>query len=369
MPHPVPRQRVSSDPCLPLRLPSTSILVREGELSGPREVLRQLRRTPSPPVEEDTEGADEEGEEELPADLPQRPRTLSSSTSRSSSSITSMFKRSPKVAKPWREPAPFELFRAIEDKDLMYIMEVRDRAFHLLLRKTGEATPLVHAMRIGASHRDVAMVLIGAMSRWVNHLEDHDMEQPRTRVILKALRTNLKLAIDYGLQRSQSDLIPSFLQTLIMSEGDRWVTSATASIALALRAGTEGKPVAAAESLVRKFATKELGKADGIAALDDYISNATIDLLLFGVWSIALESIPNAESMPVSDTYYFARDDRVWRAFKERLDTHQNEIGTKLSKRLRWQIRVLCKVLENRSETLHRKMDLLSGELDDGPGV
>lgn len=52
-------------------------------------------------------------------------------------------------------------------------------------------------------------------------------------------------------------------------------------------------------------------------------------------------------------TYYFARDDRVWRAFKERLDTHQNEIGTKLSKRLRWQIRVLCKVLENRSETLH----------------
>lgn len=295
-------------------------MVREGELSGPREVLRQLRRTPSPPVEEDTEGADEEGEEELPADLPQRPRTLSSSTSRSSSSITSMFKRSPKVAKPWREPAPFELFRAIEDKDLMYIMEVRDRAFHvskclsltltkyqssleLLLRKTGEATPLVHAMRIGASHRDVAMVLIGAMSRWVNHLEDHDMEQPRTRVILKALSTlcrlwyfsesdlcsgtNLKLAIDYGLQRSQSDLIPSFLQTLIMSEGDRWVTSASmltseptvlfpslmsrlaASIALALRAGTEGKPVAAAESLVRKFATKELGKADGIAALDD----------------------------------------------------------------------------------------------------
>jgi hypothetical protein len=60
----------------------------------------------------------------------------------------------------------------------MYLMEIRDRAFpvgsdiaknyitimtspQLLLRKTGDATPLLHAMRIGQSHRDVAMVLLG----------------------------------------------------------------------------------------------------------------------------------------------------------------------------------------------------------------
>jgi hypothetical protein len=31
----------------------------------------------------------------------------------------------------WRPPPPFEIFRAIEKKDLMFLMEVRDRAFHV----------------------------------------------------------------------------------------------------------------------------------------------------------------------------------------------------------------------------------------------
>lgn len=57
----------------------------------------------------------------------------------------------------------------------------------LLLRKTGDATPLLHAMRIGHSHRDVAIILLGAFSRWINHLEDNEVQLPKTRVILKAL--------------------------------------------------------------------------------------------------------------------------------------------------------------------------------------
>lgn len=81
--------------------------------------------------------------------------------------------------------------------------------------------------------------------------------------------TNLKLAIDYGLQQSQSDLVASFLQTLIMSEGDKWVVAQASNIGLALRAGTAGKPVETAGSAVRSFATKELGKASVIAALED----------------------------------------------------------------------------------------------------
>ena len=59
------------------------------------------------------------------------------------------------------------------------------------------------------------------------------------------------------------------MQCLIMSEGDKWVWAQTSTVALALRAGTEGKPVQAAEQAVRKFATKELGKATTIAALED----------------------------------------------------------------------------------------------------
>ena len=124
-------------------------------------------------------------------------------------------------------------------------------------------------MRIGESHRDVTIVLLGAMSRWVNKLEDSDMQDKRTKPLLKALRTNLKLAIDYGLQRSHTDLIASFLQTLVMSEGERWVADQINNVALALRAGTEGKPVQTAEMAVRRFATRELGKAEAIAALED----------------------------------------------------------------------------------------------------
>lgn len=81
--------------------------------------------------------------------------------------------------------------------------------------------------------------------------------------------TNLKLAIDYGLQQSQGDLIASFMQCLIMSEGDKWVWSQVSMIALALRAGNESRPVRSAEQTVRKFATRELGKASSIAALED----------------------------------------------------------------------------------------------------
>ncbi len=80
---------------------------------------------------------------------------------------------------------------------------------------------------------------------------------------------NLKIAIDYGLQKSQKDLMASFMQTLIMSEGDSWIALQTADVAAALRMGTEGKPVHNAESAVRSFATKNLGKADLIASLED----------------------------------------------------------------------------------------------------
>lgn len=42
-------------------------------------------------------------------------------------------------------------------------------------------------MRIGATHRDVAIILLGAFSRYINHLEDEDMIKPLTKSILKAL--------------------------------------------------------------------------------------------------------------------------------------------------------------------------------------
>ena len=59
------------------------------------------------------------------------------------------------------------------------------------------------------------------------------------------------------------------MQTLIMSEGEKWVQDQTVAIAIALRSGTKGQPVTAAETCVRKFATRELGRANYISALED----------------------------------------------------------------------------------------------------
>jgi len=62
------------------------------------------------------------------------------------------------------------------------------RLNQVLLKKSGDATPLVHSMRIGKSHSDVTIVLLGALSRWVNHLPDEEVNLPKTKVLLRALR-------------------------------------------------------------------------------------------------------------------------------------------------------------------------------------
>ncbi|KAG6918932.1 hypothetical protein DXG01_010587 [Tephrocybe rancida] len=349
------RTRVISNHCLPERLPSSGFILREAEDLAPRAILRQLRRSPSPP----------NSELHPRADVPTRDHGASHSPETSASSSPKSPKSQINQITAWTEPQPFEVFRAIERKDLMFLMEVRDHGFPLLLRKTGNATPLLHAMRIGQSHRDVAIVLLGAFSRYINHLSDEDILKPRTKMILKALRTNLKLAIDYGLAKSQSDLTASFLQTLVMSEGDKWVWAQVSTISHALNAGTAGQPVKAAESAVRRFATKELGKADLIAALEDYVGNATSDLLMLAAWSNVLATI-QGEMIPF---YYFARDTRVYKAFVDRLDLHKVDIQNSLSRRLKWQLRVLRTVLEGRTTTYRRKIELLGGELDQGEGV
>jgi hypothetical protein len=150
-----------------------------------------------------------------------------------------------------------------------------------------------------------------------------------------------------------------------MSEGDKWIWSQTSNVSLALRAGTQGKPVATAASAVWKFATKELGKAALIASLEDYVANATADLLILGTWSQVLEFV-QTKQIP---SYYFARDDRVYKAFVERVEEHKHEIQQSASKRLKWQIRLLRVILEGRNTTYHRKVETLQTELDEGEGV
>ena len=54
-----------------------------------------------------------------------------------------------------------------------------------------------------------------------------------------------------------------------MSEGDKWVRAQVHSVAMALKMKLAGKPVEHAQAAVRSFATKQLGKAEMIASLED----------------------------------------------------------------------------------------------------
>ncbi|KDQ07456.1 hypothetical protein BOTBODRAFT_192382 [Botryobasidium botryosum FD-172 SS1] len=384
---PIPeRARLASEPFLPARLPTTAFLEREATQNAPRAIIRQLRRSPTPPLRVSDElDLALEGDDALSPSSPRAAAHNDLPPSPSAPVFPGTPRRMPAPPpKPrgWKEPQPFEVLRAIENKDIMMLMDVRDHAFHLLLRRTGDVTPLLHAMRIGDSHRDIAILLLGALSRWVNFLEDSDMAQQRTKILLKALRTNLKLAIDYGLQRAQSDLIPSFLQTLVMSEGERWVLSAVASVAAALRAtpspssdsgsgpgsgsgsgsgSVDAKPVRTARESIRNFATRELGKAEFIATLEEYIANATYDLVMMAAWSLTSEALGSGAPIP---TFYFARDDRVYKAFVAHIHAHRSAIAKCAHKRLRWQLRVLEKVGEGRNVPLRRKVGWLEEELD-----
>ncbi|PPQ92387.1 hypothetical protein CVT25_008737 [Psilocybe cyanescens] len=372
------RRRVTSEPCLPERLPTTGFIQREADSLVPKAFMNQMLKNSM------EESLDTEDIVDLQETENKRPR--SSSSPRSPSSIRS-FVRSMVGPRLSRVPSsgwadvqvgipvyivsflttcvskPYEVMKAIEDKDIMFLMEVRDKAFPLLLQSSGGETPLVHAIRTG--NKDVAIVLLGAFSRWVNYLEDADIQKAQTQTYLKALRVGLKIAINEGLAKSQNELIASFMQTLIMSEGDKWVYAQASTVSRALNSGTEGKPVQVAGEAVRKFATKELGKADLIASLEDYVSNATADLLMMAAWSNVQQNL-RGEVMP---SYYFARDDRVYKAFTERLHRHKTEIQRSCSRRLRWQLQVLKEVLEGRSVTYRRKVEILASRLDTGEGI
>ena len=64
-----------------------------------------------------------------------------------------------------RPPQAYELYQAIDKHDIDFIMRVRDQAFGLLLQKNAGEFPIVYASRIGDSHRDVVILLVGALSR------------------------------------------------------------------------------------------------------------------------------------------------------------------------------------------------------------
>lgn len=268
-----------------------------------------------------------------------------------------------------------DLLKAIDNKDMETILAIRDANFDLLLdlsqggssksASTGANsgtsgtlnTPLGYAISLGKDWQSTSIILVGALSKFVNTLPDDEDEyqvqpsasgattkqkkpkklqlDPRTMQRLRKIRVNLKLAIDHSIYQDANSLLASYLQVLIMSEGTPFLLNAIDTIEHCL-VSKLGDPIAQSRSQVLQFVTDSLKhRQDKIAAVKDYISNAQGDLLLMALWDavrLPKSDLADVASLP-SDTedlanplplYFFARDDRVTAHFVERVDKIQH---------------------------------------------
>lgn len=105
----------------------------------------------------------------------------------------------------------------------------------------------------------------------------------------------------------------SYLSVIVASSGDRFLRDTNQAVSLALRGGPSSRPVETASKAIRQFATAELRGLSvpghvAIAGVEDYLANATADLLMMGAWT----SLPDAVAKEEMPLYYFARDDRLY---------------------------------------------------------
>ena len=122
------------------------------------------------------------------------------------------------------------------------------------------------------------------MSRFVNHLPDDALQlTTELQSQIRAVRANFKLAINESLTTNQTELVSSYLQIIIMSEGEKWIRDQTQNVSLAIRAGKSARPVATARNAVRNFATRELRqseKGNAVASVEEYDRNSASGRLL-----------------------------------------------------------------------------------------
>lgn len=341
---------------------------------------------------------------------------------------------------PPRAYETHDLLKAIDQKDVETVLAIRNANFDLLLdlsqggaptAKNSPAasqaggstnTPLGYAISLGKGWESVSIVLVGALSKFVNQLPDDEDEHenapnsanavgavvkvkkpkklqldPRTMGRLRKIRVNLKLAIDHSIFQDQTSLLASYLQVLVMSEGSPFLHSAIEDVAHCL--GTRysassdpgADPVARSRSQVMQFVTESLRhKSDKVAAVKDYIANAQSDLLMMSLWSLvklsrsqleAARSEAGSDEAELGDLgnplpmYFFARDDRVASHFVTRMAKLQHVIEglvgakgppaglVKVGNRI-------AEVLQEgaRRKTSHERLELIEGVLNPTAG-
>ncbi|KAJ7165507.1 hypothetical protein C8R43DRAFT_918048 [Mycena crocata] len=270
-----------------------------------------------------------------------------------------------------KRPEAHQVFRAIEDQELGLLAEIAEYDFPLLLRPLSSGTnrtPLNHAIDCGSNHRGVALLLLGMFSRYINHLDDAEFEQPDVRETLRLLRVNFALAMNRGVMQADTTLAASFLQVYIMSKGQPWLAGTVAQISIALRSANPGEPVQLAGHAVRRYAGRMLKQDEMIASLEDYIGNASADLLLMAAWHSVCE-VETTENLTPIPAHYFARDERVFNAFVEKLDAHAELIQQVVGRRLRAQLAVLGRCLEGRATTYRSKVLVVDREFNNLSGT
>lgn len=154
-----------------------------------------------------------------------------------------------------------------------------------------------------------------------------------------------------------STVISSYLQVLVMSEGDQFIFKSMADVCVALRTGPPAQPAELAGEKVRAFATRDLKGCAELAAVEDYIANSTADLLILSLWI----AIRPKDEMPL---HSFARDQRMLGLFKEALSGHGPVKG-----RMGRVCKVVVEVWGKRSEGMPSRVAELQRVLDGEGGL
>jgi hypothetical protein len=148
---------------------------------------------------------------------------------------------------------------------------------------------------------------------------------------------------------------------LIMSEGDSWIHKTAHDLGLLMR-DPDGRPVAEAEALVRRFATRELRSVPGgVADVEEYVWNATLDLVIMAAWGVAAGQI-DAEPLP---TYTFARDLRTFGELKEAMEANEGKMA-RVNRRVRFILDTVMRIAPNTLLGMRARVGEIRAAVDRG---
>ncbi|KAJ7825545.1 hypothetical protein B0H14DRAFT_3468438 [Mycena olivaceomarginata] len=143
----------------------------------------------------------------------------------------------------------------------------------------------------------------------------------------------------------------------VMHASDDTLAASFLQLSIALRSTVSGEPVALAGNAVRRYAGQRLRGGEIIATLEDYIGNATADLLRMAAWDSVHSAAPPT---PTCRPFRYILPP-AHRTPDQRLERIRN--STFVGRCLRAQLGVLRACLEGRVTTYGSKVIAVDREL------